>query len=52
MPYQTLKKKKKKKKLGTRVSGNRVPCKKIFISVIAPYSGSPIVTFLSLIVTF
>ena len=30
---------------GTRLSGNRVPCKKKFISVIAPYSGSPIVAF-------
>ena len=43
---------KKKNLHGTRLSGNRVPCKKKFISMIAPYSGSPIVAFLSPIVTF
>ena len=36
---------KKKKKHGTRVSRNQVSCKKKFVSVTAPYSGSPIVTF-------
>ena len=44
--------KRKKKLHRTRVSGNRVPCKKKFISVIAPYSGSLIVAFLSPIVAF
>ena len=44
--------KKKKKLHGTRVSGNRVPCKKIFISVITPYSRSSIVAILSHIVMF
>ena len=43
---------KKKNLHGTRLSGNRVPCKKKFISVIVPYSGSPIVAFVSPIVTF
>ena len=47
---QTLK---KKKLHGTRVSRNRVlRKKKKFTSVIAPYSGSLIVAFLSPIVTF
>ena len=43
---------KKKNLHGTRLSGNRVPCKKKFISVIALYSGTPIVAFLIPIVTF
>ena len=47
-----LKKNKNKKNFhGTRVSGNRVPCKKKFYKCNCPYSGSPIVPFLSPIVT-
>ena len=52
MPDQTLKKKNKKKNCMELEFQEIEFNAKIFTSIITPYSGSPIVAFLSSIVTF